>query len=267
MPDQKKYTLCGSIFLVLLLQARKQRTAARKNAAGEKDGLSDSELFESLIRIAFPYFVTTVEHSFKTYTSSYKSCRLSANEYLPFHNTELTDKFDQLILSNYDEALKRMCDFTTAFIDENNMGNWLVRAILEVIHNDESITEELFYIESGSQPYDKKHLLMADEIALQPFLLGVWHFIIKYRCDKTVGAETFNSWHGQPTSARAKCEFISSIGKNWNKGLQVSLVTITNEYKSDEQEDFDTDINPEGDMDILAFPDGIALELIGGGAP
>lgn len=266
MPDQKKYTLCGGIFLVLLLQARKQRTAARKNAAGEKDGLSDSELFQGLIRVAFPDFVTPSGRSFKTYTSSYKSCKLSANEYLPFSSTELTDKFDQLILNNYDEALKRMFDFTTVFIDENNMGNWLVRAILEVIHSDASITEELFYIESGDQPYDKKHLLMAEEIALQPFLLGVWHFIIKYRPDNTIGAETFNAWHGQPASARAKRKFISSVGKNWSKGLQVSLVTITDEYESDEQDDFDDDVNPADNMDILTLPDGIAPELTGDGA-
>lgn len=267
MPDQKKYTLCGGIFLVLLLQARKQRTAARKNAAGEKDGLSDSELFENLIRVAFPDFVTPSGRSFKTYTSSYKSCKLSANEYLPFSNTELADNFDQIIISNYDEALKKMCDFTTSFIDENNMGNWLVRAILEVIHSDESIIEELFYIESGGQPYDKKHLLMAEEIALQPFLLGVWHFIIKYRTDNTVGAETFNSWHGQPASTRAKREFISSVGKNWSKGLQVSLVTISDECESDEQDNFNDDFTPADDMDILALPDGIAPELTGDGVP
>lgn len=154
-----------------------------------------------------------------------------------------------------------MCDFTTAFIDENNMGNWLVRAILEVIHSDESITEELFYIESGGQPYDKKHLLMAEEIALQPFLLGGWHFIIKYRADNTIGAETFNSWHGQPYSARAKREFISSVGKNWSKGLQVSLVTITDECEADEQDDFD-DVNPADDMDIIALSDGAPWILV-----
>lgn len=263
MPDQNKYTLCGGIFLVLLLQARKQRTAARKNIVGETDGLSDSEVFGNLIRIAFPDFITPAGRSFKTYTSKYKSCQLSTNEYLPFHNTELTDKFDQLILNNYDEALKRMCDFTAAFIDENNMGNWLVRALLEVIYKDETITEELFYIENGSQPYDKKHLLLAEEVALQPFLLGVWHFIVKYRNDNSVGRETFDSWHNQPSSTRAKREFISSVGKDWSKGLQVNLVTITNKYDPFGQEDFENDISPADTMDVLALPDGIASEITG----
>lgn len=94
MDEEKKYTLSGGIFLVLLLRARKQRTAARKNAVGERDGLSDSELFEGLIRTAFPDHKPPVGNSFKTYTSSYKKCALSSNDYLPFDRTELIQSFD-----------------------------------------------------------------------------------------------------------------------------------------------------------------------------
>ena len=44
MATDERFRLCGGTFLTLLLQARKQRTAARKNSSGERDGLSDGEV-------------------------------------------------------------------------------------------------------------------------------------------------------------------------------------------------------------------------------
>ena len=71
MLENKEYTLCGGTFFTLLLQARKQRTAARKNAVGEKDGLNDSEVLEGLIRVAFPDYISPAGRSIRTHTSSY----------------------------------------------------------------------------------------------------------------------------------------------------------------------------------------------------
>ena len=48
MEDKKEYVLCGGTFFTLLLRARKQRIAARRNAEGESDGLSDQDVFEGL---------------------------------------------------------------------------------------------------------------------------------------------------------------------------------------------------------------------------
>ena len=123
MTTQENIRLCGGTFLVLLLQARKQRTAARRNLMREQDGLSDSECFEALIRVAFPDYISPAGRSIKTYTSNYKACKLATNEYLPFNNIELVDIFDRAVKGNYKSVLKRICDFTASFIDENNMGN------------------------------------------------------------------------------------------------------------------------------------------------
>lgn len=258
MPE---YTLCGGTFLVLLLQARKQRIAARRNASGETDGLSDSELFENLIQVGFPDFIPPAGHSFKTYTSKYKACRLSSNEYLPFAKTELINRFNQEIQTNFNVPLKRMCDFTSKFIDEKNMGSWLVRAILETIKYDSGITDELFFIENSSQPYDKKHLLMATEISLQPFLLGIWHFILVHRFNN-VGSDTFESWHNPAPTPKGKRKFVSDIGKNWNKNIQVNLV-VANESLSSNADEHQNPLNIPEDMEPLSYPNGVAPELTG----
>ena len=111
MLENKESALCGGTFFTLLLQARKQRTAARKNAVGEKDGLNDSEVLEGLIRVAFPDYISPAGRSIRTHTSSYKACRLSANEYLPFDKEELIHTFDREIKETFFSPLQRMCQF------------------------------------------------------------------------------------------------------------------------------------------------------------
>lgn len=260
MTTQENIRLCGGTFLVLLLQARKQRTAARRNLMGEQDGLSDSECFEALIRVAFPYYISPAGRSIKTYTSNYKACKLSANEYLPFNNIELVDIFDRAVKDNYKSVLKRICDFTASFIDENNMGNWLVRAILETISCDRSITDELFYLDSGSQAIDKKHLLNLQEVSLQPFLLCIWHFILTQRKDNKIGADTFEAWHSPASSIRGKRVFTSDVGKNWSKGVRVNLVSL-NSFSDNKNDKSNCNGDIPADMDVLLFEGGIAPEL------
>ena len=157
MEDKKEYVLCGGTFFTLLLRARKQRIAARRNAEGESDGL---------LKVAFPNFVAPAGSSFKTYTSNYKACRLSSNEYLPFENSELINNFNDVIIGSYDPALVRMSEFIETFISAEDYANWLVKALLELIEFDSDTDKGLFYVENGSQPYDKKHLLQLTEVDL-----------------------------------------------------------------------------------------------------
>lgn len=262
MPENRGYALCGGTFLVLLLQARKPRFASRKNAAGEKDGLSDSEVFEGLIRVAFPDYIAPAGRSIRTYTSSYKACRLSANDYLPFDREEFTRAFDREIKGSFAAPLQRMREFTAAFIDEKNMGNWLVRAILDTISCDSSITDELFYVDSSGQPMDKRRLLSLQNIDLQPFLLGVWHFILLNRTDNAVGADTIEVWHKPPTAKRAKREFDSDVGKSWSRSIKVNIISASRSH-SEKDENTDDPYEIPAGMEPLLIPDGIAPELTG----
>ena len=249
MEKDREYTLCGGTFFVLLLRARKQRIAARKNAEGEKDGLSDQDVLEGLIKVAFPNFVAPAG-SFKTYTSNYKSCKLATNEYLPFDDEELINNFDELVRNDYPEAAQRMSAFIKNFIADEDYGGWLAKALFEVIDCDPSITTELFYIEGSAQPYDRKHLLALDEVELPSFLLGVWHFIVVNRRDNKVGADTIEAWHKKPAASRAKHEFISDIGRNWPRKINVSLESFI--QPASVNYDFG-DIDEEAEEDMVSF--------------
>lgn len=263
MAVKNNYTLCGGIFFLLLLQARKQRTAARKNLEGEQDGLNQGNVFVGLIRTAFPDYIPPKGDSIDTYASDYKSCRLSESESLPFCNPELVDIFDKTVKSSYPAALKRMCEFTQKFIDENNMGSWLVRALIETISLDDSINNELFYINGNSQPVNKDQLIILKEVNLQSFLVGIWHFILTQRKNNKAGLYTFNAWHSKPSTKRGKRRFISEIGKNWDKDIRINIISLNNvQGICDEFDNYD-DI-PD-DKDVLLFLNGKAPELTGNG--
>lgn len=258
MADDEKYTLCGGTFLTLLLQARKTRTAARKNAMGESDGLSDSKLFAELIRVFMPNFEVPAGRSFVTFTSDYKACKLSANDTLPFDRKSLIDKFSEDMEEDYLSVLRRMCEFTSAFLDEQNMGKWLVCAILETISKDDSITNEPFYVDSIQQRYTKEKLLDVSGVELQPFLLGIWHFILVHRPDNSVGKRTVGKWLDQGGTARSKKKFISPVGSAWKNDVKVEMVSP--ETFDEEEEEKDPYVVPSN-MDALLLPGGIAPEL------
>jgi len=261
MPSGEKYRLCGGTFLTLLLQARKQRTGARRNAMGESDGLSDSEVLAGLIRVFMPNFDIPAGRSFVTYTSDYKACRLSANDYLPFDNKSLIDNFNQAMDEDYITVLTRMCEFTAAFIDEQNMSKWLVRALMETIDEDESIVNEPFYVDSICQRYLKKKLLEMTEVEFQPFLLGIWHFILVHRSDNSVGKRTVAKWLDQGGTARSKKKFVSDVGDKWSTDIDVKLISPES-MGGIEDEGTDPYVVPSN-MDALLLPGGIAPEVTG----
>jgi hypothetical protein len=263
MDERKHYTLCGGTFLVLLLETRKLRKRARQHLHNESDGLKDSELFEELIRVAMPSFYAPAGRSMSTYTSSYKACRLSANDSLPLDNDELISNFDREVKTNYRAALRRMCGFTERFLQAEELGGWLVRAIMETINYDDSITDELFYVDGPDQPFDKKNLVKASDVSLQPFLLGIWHFILTNRPDNKIGADTFAQWHSPKGKQSGGRKFSSDVGRNWNRGLHINLVSVDelSDEAADRSEDGRFDV-PD-DMDVLCTPGGIAPELKG----
>ena len=258
MTNDEKYTLCGGTFLTLLLQARKVRTGPRKNAIGESDGMSDSELFAGLIKVLMPNFEVPKGRSFVTYTSSYKACNLSSNDTLPFDRKNLIDKFREDMETDYLSVLRRMSDFTEKFIDEENNGKWLVCALLETIDKDDSIVNEPFYVDSIGQRYTKQKLLKMQKIEFQPFLLGIWQFILVYRPDNSVGKNTLVIWHDRGGATRSRKHFISTVGSNWK--MPIDVVPVTYETMEEEKENLDRYVVPSN-MDALLLPGGIAPEL------
>ena len=87
----------------------------------------------------------------------------------------------------------------------------LVSALVELIAEDSSISdsEDFFVIPSG-KCISKLELTSRSIFLIQPFLLGVWHYIVTNRRDNLVGAETYNHWYSPSVPAKAQTGLTAS---------------------------------------------------------
>ena len=222
--------LCGGTFFTLLPKALKQRRKARDRYNGGSDGLSHPDILIGLIRVVQPTYLAPAASTFAQNTSAYKSCAISSGTYLPFNDPSFTTPFDTLVQTNYNCALARMAEFIDNFIDIENTikSENLVKALLELIKADQSITDnDAFYVNSGGQALNKEAVCALTDICLQPFLLGVWHFIIMSRQDNEVGRATFEEWHEAPEMKGQQWRFISSIGEDAARTVNVMVLNLT----------------------------------------
>lgn len=232
--------LCGGTFFTLLLQTLKQRRKARDRYGGGSDGLSDHDVLIGLIRVAQPQYLEPAASTFAQNTSAYKSCSISAGTYLPFNEAAFTDSFDVQVKTNYPDALAAMSGFVEKFIDTDNMVKCerLIKALLELIETDASITnKDVFYVSIDGRALGKAAVCALTDIFLQPFLLGVWHFIIMNRQDNTVGRSTFEQWHKAPGIKGQQWQFISHIGEGVTRCINVTALETGNNDIKQEAED------------------------------
>ena len=210
--------LCGGVFLTLCLQARRTRKSPKSSPYKEADGMSNPEFFEGLLRVAAPDFRLPEGSSYSAFTSKYKDCKNdSTPRDFPLSNDAVIDSFDRSVKEEYIEPLFRMSDFTDQFVGSIRPQVYrLVGALLEVIANDKTIGDnELFYIEPDGIAVRKADLKPNRLYKFQPFLLGVYHYIVTHRIPNSVGFDTIESWHEPAEQEHAQRRFVSSIGESF----------------------------------------------------
>jgi len=234
--------LCGGTFFVLLLQIKKLRSKARDKFNGGSDGLNDTDLMKGLIYVVTGQSVNPYNDSFKKNTSEYKSCKYNGGTYIPFNDVSTVNSFDTAVKQKNSDTLKRMSEFVNEYLIVENMvkRQWLVKALLEVIEHDVEIKDEdLLYINSDGDPVPKSELLGINNFELEPFLIGVLHYILLYRKANTMGRKTFESWHSKE-SPHSEWTFVSTIGNANQRQLTISMMDVEKEdptgYSKDKEE-------------------------------
>ena len=102
---------------------------------------------------------------------------------MPFNDTAYISAFDTTVTERYEDALARVCKFVNWHLNPE-MRAWFVKACLDVIENDNEILDgNRFYVRSDGAPISKAELRNETIFELQPFLLGVLHFILLHRAD------------------------------------------------------------------------------------
>lgn len=138
MPNITPY-LCGGIFFDLILQAVKNRAKAKDKHNGGSDGLSDQDIMKGLIFVVTGEKTSIKGSTLTKATSQYKTCEISGNTYIPFDDTATITAFDSEVKNNCSEVTKRMLLFTEEFLNKNKR-EWLVKALLETIKSDVTIS-------------------------------------------------------------------------------------------------------------------------------
>lgn len=187
--------LCGGTFLCQVLRSRNNLTTATDHTMSQKENLSEQETFRRLISI---YQLRDFHGgtSLKTYTSRYKSCQDSLTAYAGFTDNDLRLMFDSAVKAKDSIALRMMTDFVSDFINVKDKGVQLVRCLLGMIKDDADILDQDEFFILNGKPVTKAEFTAMDSFRIEPFLLGIWHYIIMKRANKNeFGAVTYKAWY------------------------------------------------------------------------
>lgn len=222
--------LCGGTFLSQILRARPQLTSSGDHMKCQKEKHSEQETFRRLVSI-FQLSDFLGGTSLKPYTSRYKSCKNSLTAYTQFCDSDLRLAFDNAVKEGNPKVLNMMAEFVGEFINVEEKGEQLVRCLLGIIENDETILpQDEFFIENGKS-VTKKKLDIMNSFTIEFFLLGVWHYIIMNRSEKNEnGADTYKSWYP------GKDGYRGTVGNDISRSITVKTIPaflLNNESKNE----------------------------------
>lgn len=238
MANKKTPYLCGGTFLTQILRARKELTTSIEHTNGHKESLSEQETFRRLISI---YQLSDFHGgtSLKTYTSKYKNCTDSLVAYGQFSDNDLRRAFDEDMKSEQSIALQMMTVFVTEFISTTKQVQ-LLRALLDIIALDLDIPDDAeFFITADSTATKAKDIPAIDHFYIEPFLLGMWHYIIMNRSDDNEkGADTYKQWYPR------KGDYRGTVGNGILQSITVDSLPTTYFESTDTSKNFSSDKEP-----------------------
>ena len=222
--------LCGGTFFILLTRAMKKHGRGREGYGGSQTGITQANLLKDLIRIFYPSYPDLALSTERTNASKYKKGK-NLGDGFPVNDSIALNKFDRCIKNEYKKMLTQMNELVKKYLDTETYGTWLVKALLQLIEEDESIPGDAYFYLSTVE-VKKENLDYVDEYILPGFLLGIWHYIIMQVRDNTVGQRTYVEWYpdSQTINSGASHEFVSSIGTSSEKHVVVKYeVDLTEE--------------------------------------
>lgn len=230
MPTSVIYRLCGGTFFTLLSHARLPLLSKAENYAGNKSGRTEPELLWALTRVVrpdMPLKPNIAEKSLKDGTHDFKACISWGHGCFDLGNQSVQRAFDERIRTQYKATLALMAEVVKEFIDvgsSTKKDEYLVKALVEVLNDDDEIEEDkLLYVLEDGRPLTKQEVCTAHEICLQPFLLGLWHYVLTTRGTNTVGKETYDTWC--PPKERARREYKKTIGEDSQRDIRIGYCT------------------------------------------
>ncbi|MBO5597628.1 MAG: hypothetical protein J5943_03365 [Oribacterium sp.] len=198
MADQTAPYLCGGVFFTLLVEASRERVSPTKGYKGIKGDVRDEYIMKDLVELPGKGFANFDKQSdFGDSVSKYKNCRSDYGMSMPFRKYEYKESLREKITQDTDRALYLMSIILKKYFAMKKRGDGIypldlaVRKILYVIKKDDDIgRDDELLCGKNCTPIKKKDLVQAKAIDIQPFLLGVWNYILQNRPDNKHGQDT-----------------------------------------------------------------------------
>ena len=182
--------LSGCVFYQLIKEATYARTSARQRKDGVKTQHSDQNIMTDLIYT----FTGDRPNCPRSDVSRYRAGKIEGSVSLPFSDRSSIASYDDIVRTRYFDALNRMLEFTDRHLNPVKK-DWLIKALLDVIENDESIPEtDMFYVQSDGTSVSKRDMSTMLSFEYQAFLVGVLHYILTKRAGKnSLGVSTLDA--------------------------------------------------------------------------
>lgn len=214
--------LCGGIFFDLILQTRTHVKLGRNSYNGAS-GLSEADVMSMLLDIVDPdrpavYATNTLNKD----TSSYKTCKYNGGTNITLNNKAVIKAFDEEVHNQFAAVLARTQNMVSKVITVPNKQYWLVKALLDLLNQDELINEnDRFYICPDGSSKRLCDIRLQTEFHLSAFLLGILHFVIVNRQNNKKGRATFEAWHIKDSGG--KWVFNSDIGSAIDREIKLEV--------------------------------------------
>ena len=212
MPTEKIPHLCGGILFDLLLEARRTRRKARNKLEGGTDHLTAVDVYAGLIKVVTGDDISAAGRTISKACSLYKTCQTDSGVYVPFTERATINAFDAAMKTKKTDILIRMSEFINSYVNIERC-EWLVRALIETIHEDEDIQGNEEFLIDYDTIVCADDLPFVSNVVLEPFLISVLRFVLLNSPDAESGRATFESWYSQ-SSKNAEWKLQSDVGSN-----------------------------------------------------
>lgn len=152
-------------------------------------------LFSDLIKITYPDLEIN-QKTADSQLSSFRSCKKNTAKWAPLLKNEYILSTNEYFNDKYLECIKNLIPLTNRYFStsQTNINNiMLIKKILTTIKKDETISnDQTFFITYDKKAITKEEMLKLHSFQFQPFIFGVWYFLISNKIDNLLGEDTYN---------------------------------------------------------------------------
>ena len=239
MEGEKKYPhMCGGVLASILLSHKKD-----KSPQGVADPLNKSNFIRDLARIVKPGFDYSSDSNPEPIVSYYVNCRRKTSSVLPFAQVKYKEAFKCQMEESYPLLLHRMDLFLNKYLDINDQydRSTIIQEILSIAAHDSScIGSWLAILPNG----EKTRLAKLTDIHFQPFILGIWYFIISHNVPNVVESSVFDVWDSKHNRMNPRGDIILDIVPAVSEEKDLEEMVISDEEILSENGEGITDDDP-----------------------